>query len=152
MKPKNNKTYTLKTSNELYNNKQGYYSLAFMIIIIFIWAFIKASYTILIGPILITLIILIPTPEFLKRRLDIVISDEILSIKEGGATLWATPLQDIISIDYETKGIFQLGARKAMIIRNNKNDSYYQSLDGLSFGKLKHEEVISDIKSLCNIT
>ncbi len=55
---------------------------------------------------------------------------------------------DITSVDYEEKGIFQLGARQAMIIRNSKNDSYYQALDGMSFENLEIPEAIEELKAL----
>lgn len=143
----NHKTYTLESCNRSFRNKYGYYSLVGTWLVLLVWAYQQSSYTVLVGPLVITILILIPT-KYLKKKIDIIISGDTLSIHEGNATLWATLLRDITSIDYEEKGMFQLGARKAIIIRNSKHDSYYQALDGMCFGKLETYEVISELKAL----
>ncbi|MET0069187.1 MAG: hypothetical protein ABW096_04055 [Candidatus Thiodiazotropha sp.] len=142
------KTYTLESSIKLFNSKQGYYSLVGTWLVLLLWAYQQSSYTVLVGPLVITIIILLAATKYFKKKIDIVITDDTLSIHEGDATLWVTLLRDITSIDYEKKSLFQLGARKAMIIRNSKKDSYYLALDGMSFKKLDNEEVINELKSL----
>jgi hypothetical protein len=150
MKMCSHKTYTLESSNKSIRSKQGYYALVGTWLVLLVWAYQQSSYTALLAPLLTTILILITTPKHLKKKIDIVISDDTLSIHEGNATLWVTLLRDITSIDYEEKGIFQLGARKSIIIRNSKNDSYYQALDGMSFGKSEISEVINELKALSN--
>jgi hypothetical protein len=146
----NHTTYTLESCNQSFRSKQGYYSLVGIWLAFLVGAYQQSSYTVLLGPLIITILILIPTPKYLRKKIDIVISGDTLSIHEGNATLWVTLLRDITSIDYEEKSIFQLGARKAIIIRNSKNDSYYQALDGMCFGMLGTSEVINKLKALSN--
>ncbi|MBW9260852.1 MAG: hypothetical protein K1564_04685 [Candidatus Thiodiazotropha sp. (ex. Lucinisca nassula)] len=144
------KIFTLESSNELFRSKQGYYWFAGTWFALMLWAYLQSSFTVLVGPVVITIIVLIASSKYLKQKIDIVISDDALSIHENGATLWRTSLRDITSIDLEEKSFFQLGARKALIIRNSKNDSFYQALDGMNFGKFEAFEVINELRALSN--
>jgi hypothetical protein len=151
MKSDKCKTYTLESYNELVNSKQVYYMLiGSWFALLMIWALLEASFMVLVGPLVVTILVLFPTPKYLKRKINIVISDDTLSIHEGDATLWVTLLRDITSIEYVERSLFQLGARKSIIIRNNKDDSYYQALDGMSFDSLEISDVINELKDLVN--
>ena len=144
------KKFTLESSDQLFRSKHGYYWLASAWFILILWAYLQSSYTVLVGPLVITALVLISSSKYFKKKIDIVVSDDALSIHESGAMLWKTSLRDVKSIDLEEKSFFQLGARKALIIRNSKNDSFYQALDGMSFGKLETLEVINELRKLSN--
>jgi hypothetical protein len=144
------KKYTLESSNDLFRRKQGYYWFVGSWFVLIVWAYLQSSYAMLAGPLVVTILVLLSSSKYLKKKVDLVVSDDALSIHEGGAVLWRTSLRDITSIDLEEKSFFQLGARKALIIRNRENDSYYQALDGMSFGKLETIEVVNELRALIN--
>jgi hypothetical protein len=140
--------FTLESSKDLFRSKSSYYGFVGIWLVLIVWAYLQSSFTVLAGPLVITILVLLTSSKYLKKKIDIVVSDEALSIHESGATLWTVYLRDITSIDLEEKSFFQLGARKALIIRKGKNDSFYQALDGMSFGNFETIEVINELRAL----
>jgi hypothetical protein len=142
--------FTLESSNELFRSKLGYYIFSGTWLVLILWAYLHSSYTVLVGPLVITIIVLLSSSKYLRKKIDIIVSNDALSIHERGATLWKVSLRDISSIDLEEKSLFQFGARKALIIRSRKNDSFYQALDGMNFGEFETFEVINELRALSN--
>lgn len=140
--------YTLEYSVKVALVKRDYYWIAGSWLALLVWAYVQSSYTLLIPPLVVTILVLLPVPGFLKKTIDIVVSDDALSIHSSEAVLWTTALRDITSIELEERGVFPHGVRKAMIIRNSQDDSYYLSLNGGSFGKRDVSEVIRDLNAM----
>ena len=113
--------------------------------IVLAFAIYQTSVTILIPPLLVTFFMLISDSRGPSIISEIVIQDGVLTIQKSDAVLWSTPQSEIKSIEIEEKGLFQLGARKALVIRTIKNDSYYQSLDGVSAKGYEITEMIDEI-------
>ena len=111
-----------------------------------VWAYLWESYVpVIVLAVLTGIAFLIRLPG-LKRKIEIKISDNALSIHEGNAVLWKTGLQDITSIELEEKQrAFSKATNKALLIRNNKNDSYFLPLDGMAFEGLEPDELVENI-------
>ena len=143
--PEESKRYTLEASFKFLKKRQDYYWILLAWAIVLAFAIYQASATILIPPLLVTFFMLISDSRGPSIISEIVIQDGVLTIQKSDAVLWSTPQSEIKSIEIEEKGLFQLGARKALVIRTIKNDSYYQSLDGVSAKGYEITEMIDEI-------
>ena len=143
--PEESKRYTLEASFKFIKKRQDYYWILVAWAIVLAFAIYQASVTILIPPLLVTFFMLISDSRGPSIISEIVIQDGVLTIQKSDAVLWSTPQSEIKSIEIEEKGLFQLGARKALVIRTIKNDSYYQSLDGVSAKGYEITEMIDEI-------
>ncbi|MEW8627323.1 MAG: hypothetical protein AB2551_16370 [Candidatus Thiodiazotropha sp.] len=143
--PEEGKRYTLEVSFKFLKERQDYYWVLVAWAIVLAFAIYQASVTILIPPLLVTFFMLISDSRGPNIISEIVIQDGVLTIQKSDAVLWSTPQSEIKSIEIEEKGLFQLGARKALVIRTIKNDSYYQSLDNVSVKGYEITEMIDEI-------
>ncbi|MCG8489808.1 MAG: hypothetical protein MI756_20225 [Chromatiales bacterium] len=143
--PEESKRYTLEASFKFLKKRQDYYWILVAWAIVLAFAIYQTSVTILIPPLLVTFFMLISDSRGPSIISEIVIQDGVLTIQKSDAVLWSTPQSEIKSIEIEEKGLFQLGARKALVIRTIKNDSYYQSLDGVSAKGYEITEMIDEI-------
>jgi hypothetical protein len=84
-------------------------------------------------------------------KIYIKVSGGILSIHDKNSVLWGTRIKDITSIELEESGkITPSVAQRALLIRNNKNDSYYLSLDGVTFKDEDPNQLVHELNEIIN--
>ena len=86
----------------------------------------------------------------MSDNIYIIIRNERLSIHTEDAILWSTLLKDIVSIKLEggeDKRFFSLALQRAMVIRNNKNDSYFIPL-GIEFNSLSPDKLVEELNEI----
>jgi hypothetical protein len=89
--------------------------------------------------------IVIRLPVF-QVKIYIKISNGILSIQNKDGILWTSQLKDIVSIELEeSKKSFPAFSYKALLIRNNKEDSYFLPLDSIGFEGVKPAELVDEL-------
>jgi hypothetical protein len=94
--------------------------------------------------------LLLRLPLF-ARKTYIKVSDGILSISSQDAVLWTSVLKDITTIELEeSSGARQVVANTALLIRNNRGDSYLLALDGITFEGLKPAELVGQLNEIKN--
>lgn len=77
---------------------------------------------------------LITRTPFLQRKIIIKVGDGCLSVHGRDDILWKTGLADITAIELqESKRFLSAASGQALLIRDNRDDSYYLPLDGLVF-------------------
>ena len=131
------KTFTGISPSKLKWGKSEILWLAAVWAVFIIWSYRWASF--------IPIIVLVRLPGF-ARKVEIKISDEALSIHEANAVLWTTRLEDITSIELEeSKRAITKATNKALLIRNNKNDSYFLPLDGMTFEGLEPNQLVESL-------
>ena len=140
------KTFTGTSPTKLKWGRSEILWLAAVWIAFIIWSYMWASFIPIIVLAVMTLIsVLVRLPGF-ARKVEIKISDEALSIHEANAVLWNTRLEDITSIGLEeSKRAFSKATNKALLIRNNKNDSYFLPLDGMTFEGLEPGQLVESL-------
>ncbi|MCG8039547.1 MAG: hypothetical protein JAZ19_21230 [Candidatus Thiodiazotropha taylori] len=137
--------YRLEVSRRVLNGKRDYYWIILAWVFVVAYALYVNSITIVFPPLLITLFILITDSARPALIAELVLQNGVVSVYNKGAILWSTPQDEITSIELEKKGIFQLGSSRAIIIRTVKNDSYYQSLDGVGLKDSEIKQMIGEI-------
>ena len=79
------------------------------------------------------------------------VSGGILSIQDRNSVLWKTNIKDITSIELEESNkIIPSITQKALLIRNNKNDSFYLSLDGITFEDQDPHQLVHELNEIKN--
>jgi hypothetical protein len=95
---------------------------------------------------LISLIVRLPV---FQDKTFIKISDGMLSIEKKYAVLWASQLKDIVSIELEeSRKTIPVFSHKALLIRNNKEDSYFLPLDDVTFNGMEPVELVVELNKL----
>lgn len=154
------KIYTGTTKSVLPERRLGKKDLPWLVgawFISIIWACVISSPTPIINISVLSFFIFIaPTLRlyiapilrlFVSDNIYIIIRNERLSIHTEDAILWSTLLKDIVSIKLEggeDKRFFSFAPEKAMVIRNNKNDSYFIPLS-IEFDNLSADELVKKL-------
>lgn len=114
-----------------------------------LWSYLESSFIpIIILAVFFALALLMRIPAF-RKKIHVRVSGDRLSIHSKGALLWETPLKDITSIDLkESKRTMSATSSKALLIRNNKDDSYFLPLDGIEFEGLEPAGLVEKLNEI----
>jgi len=113
-----------------------------------VWSYIESSYLPLVAFAVMTMLSFIINLPAHQREIAVILERGALSIYEGRAILWKVQIKDIASVKFEeNKGFLSL-ARKALLIRTYNDDSYYLPLDGITFGDVDIEEIVTDLNRI----
>lgn len=86
-----------------------------------------------------------------ERKTYIKVSGGILSIHNRNSVLWKTDVKDITSIELEeSEQTIPSVTQKALLIRNNKNDSYYLPLDRVTFKDQDPNQLVHELNEIKN--
>ncbi len=140
------KTFTGSSPPKFRWNKKEILWLVSVWIAFIIWSYIGSTFfPVIIVAVLSIVAILIRLPG-LETKTCIKIGDETLSIHSEDAVLWRTDLKGITSIELEeNERAFTSATNKALLIRNDKNDSYFLPLDGMTFEGFEPDELVEQL-------
>ena len=113
------------------------------------WSYMESTIRPIIIIAIVSVIFFIVRLPIFERKIYIKINNGELSIHSKNAILWKTLLKDITSIDLEvSKRLIPTVAGKAILIRNNKNDSYFLPLDGVTFEGLNPAALVDELNNI----
>lgn len=114
-----------------------------------LWSYLESSFIpIIVVAVFSALALLLRTPAF-RRTIHIRVSGDRLSIHSKGAMLWETLLRDITSIELqESKRTMSATSSKALLIRNNKDDSYFLPLDDIEFEGVEPAGLVEELNEI----
>ena len=116
-----------------------------------VWSVIDDSFFPIIVVGFFTILSVVIRLPALVGKTYIKIGNGALSVHSKDALLWKTPLQDITSIELEeSERIMSATPGRALLIRNNKDDSYYLPLDGTSFEGYEPAELVNALNEIRN--
>ncbi len=145
------KTFTGTAAPNFLSGKKYLLWLAAVWLVFIAWAVIESSLFPIIVISAFSAIALVARLPVFEYKTCIKISHGALSVHSKETLLWQTDLKDVISIELEEKNrVIAGGSNKALLIRNNKNDSYFLPLDGLVFDGLEADELVQALNAIRN--
>ncbi|MES9945190.1 MAG: hypothetical protein ABW080_09570 [Candidatus Thiodiazotropha sp.] len=116
-----------------------------------VFSYVNSSFIPILTLAVFSLISFILRLPVFEGKTYIKVSGGILSIHDKNSVLWRTSIKDITSIELEERGkIIPSVAQRALLIRNNKNDSYYLSLDGVTFKDQDPNQLVHELNEIKN--
>ena len=127
-------TFTGTSPSRIRTGKNDVFWFGAVCIAFVVWSYLESSLVpMIIFSVFFAISLLLRTP-FLQRKIYIKVGGDALSVQSENEILWKTLLQDITSIELmESKRLLSAETSKALLIRNNRDDSYYLPLDGVTF-------------------